>query len=282
MLVAITTFAAVQFSLNQTPVIRMIIIVSLLLLSVKVVVFNETYVGTPRLNFIQWTAFAIGWFGMQPMSFETLPSTPLPSGKIFMKGAWAIVLGIAVLHISITIEYSFLHSLAGILTLLGISLVLHFGILNLCTAFWRILGVNVRELFRSPYKSMSIREFWGKRWNIAFSEMTTLIIFRPLKEKHSTKFSMIAAFLFSGLLHEIAISVPVRSGYGLPFLYFVIHAGVMVVEGESTFIKKILKHKFIARTWVAGWIIVPLPLLFHTAFIGQVLNPIRNEIAFFF
>src|SRR6187402_3291808 len=68
-LVATTILGVIQFSLDQVPVIRMIIIVSLLLLSVKVVVYNETYVGESRLNFIQWSVFAIGWFGMRPMLF---------------------------------------------------------------------------------------------------------------------------------------------------------------------------------------------------------------------
>jgi alginate O-acetyltransferase complex protein AlgI len=259
----------------------MIGIVSLLLLSMKVVVLNETYVGLPRLNFIQWTAFALGWFGMRPLLFETLPSVPLPSRKIFIKGVGAMLLGVVCLSISRAIEFTCLHSFANLMVLIGLSLVLHFGLLNLCTAGWRFMGVEVKELFRAPYKSKSIKEFWGKRWNLAFSEMTALIIYKPLKEKYPSVVAMLAAFLFSGLLHEIAISFPVHSGYGLPMLYFVIHAGVMIMEDKSSSIKKLLTNQWAAHIWVLGWIIGPLPFLFHTNFIEQVLKPIRNSLVFF-
>src|SRR5688572_17177013 len=75
---------------DQTPVIRMIIIVSLLLLSMKVVVLNESYKGPTRLSFVQWSAFALGWVGMRPVLFEALPSQPLPSLKLLLKSVLAI------------------------------------------------------------------------------------------------------------------------------------------------------------------------------------------------
>lgn len=104
--------------------------------------------------------------------------------------------------------------------LAGMSFILHFGILNLSTAAWRMTGVDITELFIAPYKSKSLKEFWGKRWNMAFSEMTALVIYKPLVGTYGKSLAMIAAFSVSGILHEIAISFPVQSGYGLPLLFF--------------------------------------------------------------
>jgi alginate O-acetyltransferase complex protein AlgI len=141
-----------------------------------------------------------------------------------------------------------------------------------------MLGVNVSELFQSPYKSRSLKEFWGKRWNIAFSEMTALISYRPLKTRVGIKKALIISFLLSGLLHEIAISLPVMAGFGLPMIYFVIHASAMHLEGHFIFIQRIAQHRFLSHIWVMSWLLLPMPLLFHHEFIQQVLVPLRTLI----
>jgi alginate O-acetyltransferase complex protein AlgI len=168
--------------------------------------------------------------------------------------------------------------LSELLLLIGLSLILHFGILNLSTAMWRLLGVDVRELFKSPYKSKSLKEFWGKRWNIAFSEMTALIVYRPLKEIISPSMAMIVSFLLSGILHEIAISFPVNSGFGLPMIYFSIHAFLIYLEGKSPLVKKIISHPVVSHVWVFLCLILPMPLLFHADFVQFVLIPLRESI----
>jgi hypothetical protein len=120
--------------------------------------------------------------------------------------------------------------LGTILLLLGLSLVLHFGLFNLLAGLWRRLGADCHALFRAPLKSASLSEFWGRRWNLAFSEMTALAVFRPLRGIVGRQPATMAAFLFSGFLHELAISLPARAGYGLPLLYFALHAGAMQME----------------------------------------------------
>lgn len=269
-IVVITVLASTIFTSGQSALIRMVIIVFLQLLSMKIVVAVES--GN-RLKAFQWLAFALGWFGMRPVLFEKLPSSSLPFMSLVLKGISRILFGFIFLYLSSVLESFFLPQL---FLLLGISLILHFGILNLSTAGWRGLGVNVSELFRSPFKSKSLKEFWGKRWNIAFSEMTALIAYRPLKTKIGVEKALIASFLLSGLLHEIAISLPVRTGYGLPMIYFGIHAIAMQLEAKSTFIKRITQHKFLSHIWVMTLLILPMPLLFHPAFMQHVLIPLRT------
>jgi len=268
-------------SVNQPPLMRMVIIVVLQLLSMKILVVVETYSGANRLTPIQWTAFSLGWFGMRPALFERLPNSPLPFTHILRKGISRVVIGIILLYLSMLLGNHFAAEkifLPQLLLLVGLSLILHFGILNLCTAFWRSFGVNVSELFQAPYKSKSLKEFWGKRWNIAFSEMTTLIAYRPLKTKVGIEKALIISFLLSGLLHEVAISIPVMAGFGLPMIYFVIHAFAMHLEAHSVFLQKLLQRKWLAHIWVMSLLIIPMPLLFHRDFIGHVLVPLRTLI----
>jgi D-alanyl-lipoteichoic acid acyltransferase DltB (MBOAT superfamily) len=282
-IVIITVLLSTVFTSDQPPLVRMVTIVFLQLLSMKIVVAVESYPGGNRLKPFQWMAFALGWFGMRPVLFEKLPSPSLPFIQLVVKGVSRIVLGFFLLYLSTVLEqYPLLSGffLPQLLLLVGISLILHFGILNLSTAAWRAFGVNVPELFRSPFRSKSLKEFWGKRWNIAFSEMTALVAYRPLKTKIGVEKAVIVSFLLSGLLHEIAISLPARAGYGLPMIYFGIHAFAMHLEAKSPLIQKITRHKLLSHVWVMTLLVLPMPLLFHTAFMQHVLIPLRTVLLF--
>ena len=78
--------------------------------------------------------------------------------------------------------------------------------------------------------------------------------------------------MFSGLLHELAISVPVGAGYGLPLAYFALHGLAMSIEPVLA-----------ERGWLAGargrvWTILivggPLPILFHPPFLRGIVWPL--------
>ena len=276
-----TVWVPIILTQGESPLIRMITITFLQLLSMKNLVMIETYSIKPGLNPVQWISFATGWFGMRPSLFESLPSTPLPYRQFIIKGLSRITVGIVLIFLSHLVD-----SISGgvnfffpqLLLLAGLSFILHFGILNLSTGLWRSRGIGVDELFRSPYKAKSLREFWGKRWNLAFSEMTALIAYRPLRSIVDPNVALIAAFMLSGLLHEIAISFPVNTGYGLPMTYFGIQAVLLQIETRITLVHRILSHRLWSRIWVFFWLITPMPLLFHPAFINEVLVPVRELI----
>jgi alginate O-acetyltransferase complex protein AlgI len=277
-LVAVTSGLVMYLTYPKTPIYRMFAVVSLLLLAMKPVVMVEVYAGKTKLTFVQYFAF-LAWFGMRPQVFDTLCSPSLHgAGKLALKGITRILVGLLLLFLSQKVEQTRLpiYFLSELLALVGLSFVLHFGILNLVTAFWRWLGVDVRELFRAPYKSKSLREFWGKRWNLAFSEMTAIIAYKPLKGKIGNQTALILAFLFSGLLHEIAISLPVLAGFGLPMLYFFLQSIAMQMEDKVQAVKYLLKHPVFCHLWTMCWLVIPMPLLFHTPFNTLVVNPLRD------
>jgi hypothetical protein len=86
---------------------------------------------------------------------------------------------------------------------------------------------------------------------------------------------MLAGFLFSGLLHELAISVPARGGYGLPTLYFALHGGLLRLERRIGVLENAPGNtEWARRVWTLGWLALPLPLLFHRPFLQQVIWPI--------
>ena len=119
--------------------------------------------------------------------------------------------------------------------------------------------------------SKSLAEFWGRRWNLAFSEMTAIGVYRPLSRLTGKPPALVVAFLFSGLLHELAISLPVRAGFGLPLLYFAIHGVLMLAERAL----ERAGRPVYRRRWRTGltlfWLAAPLPILFHRPFLRGVV-----------
>jgi hypothetical protein len=270
--------------LFEGPVIRMLAIIATTFIAMKVIAVTQTYKDKRlTLTFTQWFVFATGWAGMRAQPFETLGDKALPGGLPMIKfGISRFIAGltlILVAHLvtSLHIGLQFRYFILSMLSLVGLSMVLHFGLLSISAGIWRFMGANTYYLFRQPAKALSLTEFWSKRWNLAFSEMTAIAIFRPLKGQLGSGIALTLAFMFSGLLHELALSVPVSSGYGLPMIYFVIQGSVVLVE-KGLIIKKItlLQNKLIARLWVLFWLVVPIPLLFNEQFIKQVVFPLTG------
>jgi hypothetical protein len=268
--------------LYEIPVLRMLAIIATTFTCMKVIAATEDYKSKPMtLKFISWLAFAIGWAGMRAQPFEALGSPALPNAwKMIRFGISRVIPGFGFIVLarwiaSFEINYTLMHIIVSGLLLVGLSLILHFGLLSISAGMWRLSGVNTYYLFKSPAKALSLSEFWSKRWNLAFSEMISITIFRPLKNLMGSAGALMLAFIFSGLLHELALSVPVNSGYGLPMLYFIIHGALVLVE--KAFISNrvmLLQNKVIARIWVFFWLIIPAPLLFHSEFIRTIVWPI--------
>ncbi len=285
LLAAAAAGTAERLTTSEPPGLRMVAIILVALWGMKAVVcVEEQIAGKQRLRPLAWWAFALGWLGMRPAEFRSFPGPPRDDWReLTRRGAARLVPGVAILVAAVmlyrrpasnsTDGLNFIAATA--LLLVGLSLVIHFGLLNLLAGWWRRWGANCRPIFRAPAHSTSLAEFWAKRWNLAFSEMSTLAVVRPLRPFLGTRTATVVAFLFSGLLHELAISVPVKAGFGLPLAYFALHA--VAVQCEQ-FLQRagfaIDRVPWLGRLWTAAWLIVPLPLLFHEAFLRDCIWPL--------
>ena len=61
--------------------------------------------------------------------------------------------------------------LAGWIGMIGMILILHFGLFQLLAAGWRKAGIDVEPIMNAPLYSKTISEFWGRRWNSAFNRL---------------------------------------------------------------------------------------------------------------
>jgi alginate O-acetyltransferase complex protein AlgI len=277
---------AVEWLTRAEPAgFRMLALILALLWGLKAVVAVESWAaGQPRLTLRQWLAFATLWLGMRPALFAAAGGTPRPgAGPLIVRGLRRLALGVGFVALARLVwlyaGYDLSETVARVAAtaalLVGLSLILHFGMANLMAGAWRLAGVDCRSLFRAPLSARSLGEFWGQRWNLAFTEMTAQAVYRPLAGRGGKGLATLAAFLFSGVLHELAISVPVRAGYGLPLCYFTLH-GVLVLFERHLERKgrPIERAGWLARPWTLGWLAFPLPLLFHPPFLRGVVWPL--------
>jgi hypothetical protein len=264
--------------------IRMLAIIGALLFAMKTVVTVEAQAdGMPRLRAWQWLAFAVAWPGMRPVIFAKAGSPPLTgAGRLIGFGAVRLLAGLLFTFVAWWIWYRgrpplsdlAACAIATLLLMVGLSLILHFGGFNLLAGLWRLAGVDARPLFRAPLAARSLAEFWGRRWNLAFAEMTALAVYRPLSGA-GRRTALAAAFLFSGLLHEAAISVPVLAGFGLPLAYFALH-GVLVLLERRLEVRghAVAGWGWLSYVWVLCWLGLPAPILFHPPFLRGVVWPL--------
>jgi hypothetical protein len=162
-------------------------------------------------------------------------------------------------------------SWAGIAALL---LAVHFGYADVLSGCLRLAGVPVPRLFDDPLASRSLTEFWSRRWNLAFVEMDRLL-FLPLLRPLGQLGSRLGVFVVSGLLHELAISFPAGSGWGLPSCYFALQ-GVLVVAERRLHPERWATP--LGRLWTWAWLLIPLPLLFHAAFRAALVVPLFGHL----
>jgi D-alanyl-lipoteichoic acid acyltransferase DltB (MBOAT superfamily) len=157
--------------------------------------------------------------------------------------------------------------------MLGIVLVLHFGSIHLLSCYWRSVGVDAKPLMNWPIATRSLSDFWGRRWNVAFRDLTHPFLFRPLLKRVGPRGSLVVGFLFSGVVHDVVISVPARGGYGWPTLFFAIQGVGIFVERSALGKKLGLGSGW--RGWLFSVLMLagPAAMLFHPPFVNEVVLP---------
>ncbi|HAV63721.1 MAG TPA: hypothetical protein DCY13_15310, partial [Verrucomicrobiales bacterium] len=167
--------------------------------------------------------------------------------------------------------------LTGWLGMIGIILMLHFGLFHLLSMMLRRAGCNAPHMMRAPILADSIADFWGRRWNQPFHELTIRHVFNPLRRRCGPGAALFLCFVASGLLHDLIITVPAGGGYGLPTVYFVLQGAGLLAErrlfNRGTAGARALRRAF---TWliVAG----PVGLLFPPVFVERIIMPMLHAI----
>ena len=233
-----------------------------------------------QFDFASWLGWYTVWWGLKPSEFfERHPTGPIERSELVFAGLKCVV---GVLLLTLVVPSVLNHSgqsagreiVGGWLGMVGIVFCMHFGYSHITAVVLRARGRLVTPIMNRPVVASSVSEFWGKRWNLAFRDYAHVTLFMPLARKWGAAIGAIAGFVFSGVIHELAISLPARGGYGWPMLYFLIQG--LGVLGERRFAKwGWWKPGSVAsRCWAIAVVALPVPLLFHQAFVTKVIVPI--------
>lgn len=122
-----------------------------------------------------------------------------------------------------------------ILGYLGIPFLLLFSslLLAVVTLLWLPTGELFPPLHQNPLLARGIADFWGRRWNLWFSDWFRYTIFAPLR--HRPVLALLLVFVVSGLIHEWVVNLSLylaaeRNRFGTMMLYFVLQAVGLLVE----------------------------------------------------
>lgn len=168
--------------------------------------------------------------------------------------------------------------LSGWVGMTGLIFLLHFGSFELLALFWRRQGVDATPLMRAPALSASLGEFWGRRWNSGFRDLVFGLWFARLKARYGVRVATMTLFLFSGLVHDLVISLPAHGGYGLPTAYFLLQGMGLLAEHSRGLPLARWRGRWQGRVWT--WLVVAGPAfwLFHPPFVRRVMLPFFHVI----
>ena len=155
---------------------------------------------------------------------------------------------------------------------------LHFGLFHLLALLWRQNGVAVQPIMCQPLLATSLADFWGRRWNRAYRRVSFEYFFRPSVSRLGIAFGTLAAFLMSGLLHELVISFPAGAGYGGPTAYFVIQGVGLLFERTIVCRRIFARHPWLGWLYTLTFVVGPVGLLFHGPFLTRVIGPFLEAI----
>jgi hypothetical protein len=223
-------------------------------------------------------AYLFAWPGMDAATFLGDSAPPKPRFTLWCWALAKICMGILLMWMCARHVPATLPLVQGWIGLVALILLLHFGSFELVALAWQSAGVNAEGIMQQPLSSRSLSEFWGKRWNLGFRQLSHEFVFQPLHKIIGVQAAMLLVFLISGLIHESVISIPARGGYGLPTAYFVLQGFGILVE-RSRF-----GRRFGLQGGFSGWVFMALMTagpafwLFHPPFVLRVTLPLMHAI----
>lgn len=161
--------------------------------------------------------------------------------KFVISGRTAILIG----TISTNIEYSGVYAPLAMI-MYSINLYADFsGGIDIVIGVSKMLGIDLKENFDSPYYSQSIKEFW-RRWHISLSSWLKDYVYIPLGGNRKGTFrknlNLLITFTVSGLWH------------GVNYIVWGILNGIFVMFGDklktkSKIFNRLLTFMIISFLW---------------------------------
>ena len=235
----------------------------------------DTVPPTPARSF----AYLFLWPGMDAHTFLNPKFRPVsPPVREWLFAILKIVFATLLIWVVPQMIPPHLPLLRGWIGMTGLIFFLHFGTFHLLSVLWRNAGINAEPIMQCPVLAKTVGEFWSKRWNRGFNNLVHDYIFEPLHDRLGVPQAMLLTFLASGLIHEAAISVPARAGYGLPTVYFLLQGAAILVQRSHFGRRAGLRRGALARVFTLFAVAAPSYWPFPPPFIRHVIIPFLQAI----
>jgi alginate O-acetyltransferase complex protein AlgI len=214
------------------------------------------------------------WVGMNAKAFLSPvrhEHRPLPRDwffAVFKMVVGFILVGVVLRHVPRTWWL-----LRDWTALVGLGLIVPFGLFHLMALGWQAAGVHARPIMDRPFWAVSLTEFWGRRWNLAVHDLMHEFAFRPWLARWGVRVAVAGVFILSGLFHELVLSLPAWGGFGLPTLFFTLQLAGVALERTATGKRLGLGRGWLGRVYVWSLTILPAYGVFHRAALDHVMYP---------
>jgi hypothetical protein len=238
--------------------------------SCKWVTWRRAAVTATRLRHL---TYLLAWPGMNADRFLSSGHVSRPAAREVLAAAAKLALGVIVYAAAVRAVGLADPLLVGWLGMTGVVLMLHFGLFHLLSCCCRACGVDADPLMDRPLASSSLSEFWGRRWNSAFRDLTHRFVFRPCARRFGNRTAVAVSFVVSGVIHDLVISVPAGAGFGGPTAFFVVQGAGVLIERSALGKRLGITGGWRGRIFAAACLIGPLALLFHPVFVARIILP---------
>jgi hypothetical protein len=272
------TILAVLLAKGFCPWIGMWVLVLGLFVAAKWISLHPFLLSAKPVRGGRLLAYLLLWPGMDARAFCAKGFAPDPRIGEWVAAVAKTATGAAMLWVGVRLIGTKHPLLSGWAGMIAMVLLVHFGTFQLLSLFWRARHVNARPIMQSPATATSLGRFWSRGWNTAFTDLMHHHLFKTLSRSLGPSAGVLMIFVVSGLLHELVISVPARTGYGLPTFYFITQ-GLGLLFERSHFGRELgLGSGWKGWCFVALIAGVPAFWLFPPAFVYNVILPMLHAI----
>jgi len=129
------------------------------------------------------------------------------------------------------------------------------GLWDIIAGTAALIGISISPMFDAPPLARNPRDFWGRRWNLWFTQSAHRLLFVPLGGRDRPLLAVSAVFVVSALLHEVIVMLGLKTFDGRMLLFFSIH-------GLAT-----IGFTLVRQRWPTPW---PRPIAVSLHFLWMV------------